>query len=76
MALNSTLLQTLVPDEFRGRVMSVYMLTWGLMPLGTLPSGLIAEHFGAPLAIGVGGAISALVVVVVALRRPVLREMA
>jgi MFS family permease len=74
MALNSTLLQTLVPDEFRGRVMSVYMLTWGLMPLGTLPSGVIAEHFGAPVAIGLGGVICAFFSAIVAVRRPVLRE--
>jgi predicted MFS family arabinose efflux permease len=75
MALNNTLLQTLVPDRFRGRVMSVYMLTWGLMPLGTLPVGLVAEHYGAPLAITLGGGVCALFSLLTALGRPLLRRL-
>ena len=73
MALNTTLLQTLVPDQYRGRVMSVYLLTWGLVPLGTLPSGMIAQAFGAPAAIALGGAVCALFSLLTAARRPVLR---
>lgn len=60
MALNSTIIQETVPDELRGRVMSVYMLTWGLMPLGALPAGTIAEFHGAPVSIFIGGAIAGL----------------
>src|SRR5947209_2983199 len=41
MNLNQTILQQTVPDHLRGRVMSVYMITFGLMPLGTLPAGMI-----------------------------------
>jgi MFS family permease len=55
MSLNQTILQQTVPDHLRGRVMSVYMLTWGLMPLGTLPIGMIAQRHGTPAAIFVGG---------------------
>lgn len=75
MALNNTLLQTIVPDQYRGRVMSVYMLTWGLMPIGTLPVGIIAQHYGAPLAITLGGAVCALFSLITAIRRPVLRAL-
>jgi MFS family permease len=75
MALNNTLLQTLVPDHLRGRVMSVYMLTWGLMPLGTLPIGMIAQAFGAPVAIALGGGICALFSLLTALGRPILRQL-
>ncbi|HEY3081589.1 MAG TPA: MFS transporter [Chloroflexota bacterium] len=55
MALNQTILQQVVPDHLRGRVMSVYMVTWGLMPLGTLPAGWIAEAYGTPVSIFLGG---------------------
>ena len=75
MALNNTLLHSIVPDEFRGRVMSVYMLTWGLMPLGTLPIGYIAQVAGAPVAIAVGGGICAVFSLLTAATRPVLRDL-
>jgi MFS family permease len=50
-----TLLQTLVPDSLRGRVMGIYSLTWSLMPLGGLQAGLVAEAIGAPNAVLLGG---------------------
>ena len=57
--LNGTILQELAPDEYRGRVSSVYMVTWGMMPIGAVPAGVIAEVWGAPAAVFVGGAICA-----------------
>ena len=57
-ALTNTLLQTLVPDELRGRVMGFYSFVFvGLAPLGALQAGALAEHFGAPWAVAVGGLI-------------------
>ena len=50
-----TLLQTLVPDALRGRVMGIYSLTWSLMPLGGMQAGLVAEAIGTPLAVAIGG---------------------
>ena len=50
-----TLLQTLVPDALRGRVMGIYSLTWSLMPLGGMQAGLVANAVGAPLAVALGG---------------------
>jgi len=38
--------QTNVEDRFRGRVMSVYMLMWGLSPVGTLPAGAVSDLMG------------------------------
>lgn len=55
MALNQTIIQETVPDHLRGRVMSAYMVTFGLTPLGALPAGAIAEQYGTPIAIFVGG---------------------
>jgi MFS family permease len=56
--LANALVQTLVKDDLRGRVMSIYSLSYfGLMPLGSLLVGLTAEHAGEPLAIIVFSAI-------------------
>ena len=46
---NSTLIQTTVPDELRGRVMSIYMLDNGIMPVATLVLGLLI-HIWSPSA--------------------------
>ncbi len=56
MIVLMTTLQTLVPDELRGRVMGIYGMTWSLMPLGAMQAGLIAEYTSAPFAVGLGGA--------------------
>ena len=46
-ATTNTMLQSLVGDELRGRVMAVYSLAFlGLMPLGTLMAGIVAERWG------------------------------
>jgi hypothetical protein len=58
---NQTLLQLTTPDEFRGRVMGIYMLNQGLLPLGSLFAGALAELSGAPFAVMVMG-LSAIVV--------------
>jgi MFS family permease len=57
MASSNTLIQTMVPDELRGRVMSVYsMMFMGMAPFGALLAGAIAKGFGAPLTVALGGA--------------------
>jgi MFS family permease len=75
LATNNTLVQLAVPDALQGRVMSVYMTTWGLMPLGALPQGILADLFGAPIVMGGTGLLSALVVLLMAIRRPALRQL-
>ncbi|HEV2528867.1 MAG TPA: MFS transporter [Thermomicrobiales bacterium] len=74
LALNQTALQLRVDEDKRGRVFSVYLLTWGLLPLGQLPTGYIAERAGAPLAVVVSSAIALAGIVLVAWRYPSLRE--
>ena len=52
-ALANTLLQTIVPDALRGRVMAAYALVFiGFSPIGQLLGGVIARHFGVQWAIG------------------------
>lgn len=60
-ALTNTLLQTIAPDALRGRVVSVYTLSFvGMAPLGALQAGAVAERFGPTAALVAGGAITAL----------------
>jgi MFS family permease len=55
---SNTLIQTMSPDNLRGRVMSVYsMMFMGMAPIGALVAGAVAERIGAPLAVAGGGVI-------------------
>ena len=57
MAASNTLIQSMVPDRLRGRVMSVYsMMFMGMAPLGALIAGALAAPLGAPLTVCAGGA--------------------
>jgi MFS family permease len=56
MACSNTLIQVMVPDALRGRVMAVYsMMFMGMAPIGALLGGALADRFGAPLSVGIGG---------------------
>jgi MFS family permease len=55
MSASNTLIQTMVPDHLRGRVMAVYtMMFMGMAPFGALLAGAAAERWGAPVAIATG----------------------
>jgi MFS family permease len=65
----------MVPDELRGRVMSVYsMMFMGMAPLGALLAGSLAGILGAPYTVALGGAVCILGSLIFALRLPYLRE--
>ena len=56
VAVTNTLLQKLVTDRMRGRVMSMFILSFvGAMPIGNLLAGVVSHRFGAPAAITAGG---------------------
>ena len=56
MACSNTLIQVMVPDALRGRVMAVYsMMFMGMAPIGALLGGALAERLGAPLTVAIGG---------------------
>jgi len=56
ISLINTLLQINVPDKFRGRVMSIFMITFaGIMPFGNLISGSLAQVFGVSAALSFCG---------------------
>jgi MFS family permease len=59
MACSNTLIQVMVPDALRGRVMAVYsMMFMGMAPIGALLGGAIAERLGAPVTVAIGGVAS------------------
>jgi MFS family permease len=74
MATTNTLLQLLVPDALRGRVMSLYMLDRGLMPVGAMMAGVAAHLIGAPATVAIMGGIVIALALVVAWRVPRLRR--
>ena len=56
MASSNTLIQVMVPDELRGRVMAVYsMMFMGLAPLGALLGGALSDRLTAPVTVAIGG---------------------
>ena len=56
VALINTLLQKLVTDQMRGRVMSMFILSFmGTMPLGNIIAGAVSSHFGPQRTLAVGG---------------------
>ena len=57
LSLGSVLLQAYVDDDYRGRVLSVYLMQFGLMSLGTLAISIVASVLGAQLAVGLAAAI-------------------
>ncbi len=57
MSSSNTLIQAMVPDELRGRVMSLYsMMFMGMAPIGALMAGSLANYLGAPQTVALGGA--------------------
>jgi MFS family permease len=75
LASTATMLQLIVPDELRGRVLSLYMLDRGFMPLGALFAGTSAHFIGAPNTVATMGAIVILLTLFVAWRIPAIRTL-
>ena len=56
MASSNTLVQSMSPDQLRGRVIAVYsMMFMGMAPFGAFFAGAVAHHIGAPWTVAVGG---------------------
>jgi MFS family permease len=74
MAATNTILQTLVDDQMRGRVMAFYTMAFlGTAPIGSLLAGLLADRIGTAPTIAVGGVACLLSGVWLAVRLPALR---
>jgi MFS family permease len=76
-ATSNTLIQSMVPDELRGRVMSVYMLVFnGFFPIGALIAGTVAQQFGIPFGAIFGGSIALVFSIYQLWQLPQLRKLA
>lgn len=73
--LNNTLIQTHSMAQFRGRVIGVYFLDRGMMPLGTFMAGAMAASMGAPFTVGLLGASCAILIGVIAILTPGIRRL-
>ena len=74
-ALNQALIMEEVEDRYRGRVMSVFMMNYGLMPVGVLPMGLVADAYGGQTAVGLLGALLLAFIAIVVVTQKRLRAM-
>jgi MFS family permease len=66
-ASTNTVLQSIVPDELRGRVAALYVMSFlGMSPVGSLCSGWLADHIGSPSALALFGTIGLMAALVYA----------
>jgi MFS family permease len=76
MASTNTVLQTIVEDRMRGRVMAFYTMAFlGTAPIGSLIAGLLADRIGAPRTIGIGGVVCIAAALWFASKLPLLRRL-
>ena len=74
MTMNNTLLIMNAGPEYHGRVMSLGMMSFSMMPLGSVPVSWIVDQLGAPMTIGVAGILLTLVVGAAAIFSPEYRK--
>jgi MFS family permease len=71
---SNTLLQAMVPDELRGRVISIYsMMFMGMAPFGAFFGGALADRIGAPVTVLIGGVACVGAALIFSLRLPAIR---
>ncbi len=75
MAACNTLIQTVVDEDKRGRVMSIYTMAFiGLAPFGSMVAGVMASHFGPSLTVLVSGCMCVLIAFGFAFRLKAIRQ--
>ncbi len=76
VATVNSLIQTLVPDAIRGRVLSMHTMAFlGFTPLGSLLVGELAEHWGTPVALALSSGFALALTVVIAFAAPGVRRL-
>lgn len=73
-SVSSAIIHSTVSDEYRGRVAGLYILSWGLMPFGSLGTGFLAEHLGAPHATQIAAGMMVILLGIAFWRMRFLRE--
>lgn len=75
LIISMTVMQLIVPDALRGRVMGIHTISYSLIPLGGLFLGALAESVGAAWAIWTGGSIYLLAIAITAFSQPQIRNL-
>lgn len=76
IAASNTFLQTIVEDDKRGRLMSLYTMSFlGMIPVGNLLGGFLASHIGAPNTLIIDGIVCILGSIIFSRQLPALRQM-
>lgn len=75
MIISMTVMQLLVPDGLRGRVMGIHTIGYSLVPLGGLFLGALADRIGAETAVLIGGGIYLVGIAITTLGQPLLRNL-
>ena len=76
VALTNTLLQKLVTDQMRGRVMSMFMLSFiGVFPIGNIVAGAASRQFGPQYTLATGGLIIVIIATLVSIFNRRLRDL-
>jgi MFS family permease len=74
LAIGQTLLNLIVPDEYRGRILSIWSMIWSLEAVTVLPAGWLADQAGAPLTVLICGIVVLVYFLIVASRRGQVRD--
>ncbi|MEH1871020.1 MFS transporter [Nostoc sp.] len=76
IAASNTFLQTIVEDDKRGRLMSLYTMSFlGMIPVGNLLGGFLASHIGAPNTLIIDGIVCILGSIIFSRQLPALKKM-
>lgn len=76
VATVNSLIQTVVPDEIRGRVLSMHTMAFlGFTPVGSLLVGALAESWGTPMALAASSGIALGLTAIIAVRAPAVRRL-
>jgi MFS family permease len=75
LTLIMSLIMSNTPQTLTGRVMSIFIMTWGLMPLAALPAGALAQISSAPLVVSAGGAILFIFLIAISIIHPPLKRL-
>jgi len=75
VAVTTALLLSIIPDQFRGRVMGLFLISWQLPSIGSLMLGAATDWVGLPVAVIAGSLICTVFILGAVLRLPALRRL-
>ena len=74
IGLSQVLVQAYVKDEYRGRVLSVYMTQWSLFLIGAFLFGILAEIIGVQAVFGLCAILTMLIAILIVITNPLIRK--